>query len=64
MVKELIHVETIVVDAGMAWTPVVAHNQAGHSGIAAGMLEAGVDPTALDDKLCSALHYAAGQSLV
>lgn len=40
----------------------VARNLAGHSSIAAEMLEAGVDPVALDDKLCSALHYASGKS--
>lgn len=40
----------------------MARNLVGHSSIAAEMLENGVDPTALDDKHCSALHYASGES--
>jgi len=33
----------------------------GHSTIAGQLMDLGVDPTALDDRLCSALHYAAGR---
>lgn len=52
---------TNVALSGMAWNPMVARNMAGHSSIAAEMLEGGVNPTALDDKHCSALHYASGK---
>ena len=41
----------------------MSRNMAGHSSIAAELLEGGVDPKALDDKMCCALHYASGKQL-
>jgi len=50
------------VAAGVTWAPIMPRKVLGHSTIAGKLMDLGVDPTALDDRLCSALHYAAGLS--
>ena len=49
---------------GVTWAPIMPRKVLGHSTIASQLMDLGVDPMALDDRLCSALHYAAGRSLV
>ena len=48
---------------GVTWAPIMPRKVLGHSTIAGQLMDLGVDPTALDDRLCSALHYAAGRSI-
>ena len=49
--------------AGLAKPAAPPKARLGHSSIATELLGQGVDPTALDDARCSALHYASGADL-
>ena len=49
--------------AGMGKSAAPPKTRPDHSSIATELLGQGVDPTALDDARCSALHYASGADL-